>query len=956
MNDRILKVVPTLIVGLGGTGALGVQYAKRKIQKRLAEHVYKEESLKKIPFVEYLVLDTTTQEEFIEELTGDQIINMGHKNLTRVISAMGHDPAYDAISWFPKHIDPGQIDSGARGVRSIGRLCFFLCKPIVERSLRDKIRSITDYSEVDRALKENFSHISLEPESSIDVHLVTSLCGGTGSACLLDVAYLIKNIIEDITKQGTNSVAHLVTTEPFGSETGIGRTTREYLNYNFAISLGEIEHFNRTGAWDITYLDKSRVASKEKPFSIANLLGNKEGESLSKKHICEAIGETIALNSVYPEGRYLKGLIDNMKAHVINSKDVLGNLRTYSSYNTRILTAELDAQTIEASNVFAGQSILDLLVQDGSKVEDVDSLVDHLANRIGASNLPIPGFNFGGFRDFIYRELGISGTPFDAIQRDLKNWAVARRFKAGKTTENWMMQYELVKKSREDRWPNIEDTITDNFIRLKRLVDDEIRRLVMDEARSLRTVEQLLMRIESEITTASGERNSHVESLGDPRTNYDQQMRGAISSGDSQRFGEIAVMRLHMDVTRPIFEQLDKCYLELKKFITDQKRVCAQAVEFIKQTREFLQEERVREFSYTVHSIWTKEIVADRIKAAKKLLAKIFLTKVEDEYLKIQKGSEQVRKGFSFVSYLTEDMRERKILVARLLRNTSKEIIENEIRSSTINFNRDEHGLENPALRTDKIYEFVESASPVWQIDRGGEDIASVSITNCPRNSVLGEIINDLGKNINFSENGSSIRDLLVYRSEHGVSARRLLNIDMAIAAVRRRLTAENKHDMNDLCLDPNWRIESPVPLERIDPLSLFSVGLMIGVIKQRWDSFYFQKANGKEVVLALSTDPNRSPLRHEAYAGFLRLESRGDEDWESLRSGIISARKRYDQDVIMLRKELDQHIVELKKLEVGTKVESEKTHFEDEILALKEHVIEPLDNYIKTKELVVRR
>src|SRR5438094_10362022 len=134
-SNSLIKVSPTLIVGFGGTGSLGVQYAKRKIRRQLRHYAPENKEVpEKIPFIEYLVLDTTSQEEFIEDLPGDEYLNLGHVNVPRFMSFIDRNSAYrEALKWFPRHINPGQIDSGARGVRHIGRLCFF-----------DKMRKIDD--------------------------------------------------------------------------------------------------------------------------------------------------------------------------------------------------------------------------------------------------------------------------------------------------------------------------------------------------------------------------------------------------------------------------------------------------------------------------------------------------------------------------------------------------------------------------------------------------------------------------------------------------------------------------------------------------------------------------------------------------------------------------------------------------------------------------------------------
>lgn len=952
-QNRILKVVPTLIIGLGGTGALGVQYAKRKIEKKIEKYTYSNKVIQKIPFIEYLVLDTTTQEEFIKELTGDQIINMGHKNLTRVINLIGLDPAYDVINWFPDNIDPGQIDSGARGVRSIGRLCFFLSKPIIERSLRDKIRNITDFAEVDRSLKENFKNVSMEPASSIDVHLITSLCGGTGSACLFDTAYLVKEIVENVTKQNTNSIAHLMTMEPFGSESGIGRTTREYLNYNFAVSISELEHFNKTGKWEVKYLDKTTVKSNEKPFSFAYLLGNKEGESLSKKHICEAIGETISLYSVYSESRFLKGLLDNIRAHVINNQDTLGYQRTYSSYNIRILSSELDKQTIEISNLIAGQFIADILLHKATPAimqsEEINSIkyIETCKDNI----------RFERFRDIITLGCNITGSPFDTLHHDLSGGVLKRNSKIAANIDLAMSLYDQYFKAKNEIKSDIQDGIKDAFENFLTELGKNLHRLIVEDCGSLNIISELLDRLESEINVTITHSNKYKNTLGEAGIDYDIKMRLSIEEGKTVEFTNLALQRLHFEVLRPIFQYLIDCYLKLLSTISEQKKSCKNAQDFLREAKELLRERRESEYSFTIHSIWTKELVTEKIKSSKQLMIGKFIDSIKQAYLNTQKGTELECKGIEFIKYFNVNNRERKLITAKFLSEASEETINKEIRSLTMNFNfnRSEEDNEFPALRNDKIYEFVESASAAWQIDRGGEDIASVSITNCPRNSIIGKVINDFGKNISFLEENGSTNELFVFCSEHGVSVRRLLNLKSAIDSVVKRLTSEHKTEISELCLDPGWHVESPIPLERFDPLALFSLGLMFDIIKQKFESFYFINREENVIELSVSININKPCLRKDAFQGFLRLESRDEADWRFLRGSIIEMQEKLktkDELVLKLKNLLSIQIKYLNELKTKTDSKEEKSHLDNEIRAVNFHIIRHIDNYIKSRGL----
>ena len=85
-RNNSLSVAPTLIIGFGGTGALALQYAKQKMRARLKQYAHPgQEMPRKIPFVEYLVLDTTPLEE-----RRDKGRAIGHGGLVLSFSCVLH--------------------------------------------------------------------------------------------------------------------------------------------------------------------------------------------------------------------------------------------------------------------------------------------------------------------------------------------------------------------------------------------------------------------------------------------------------------------------------------------------------------------------------------------------------------------------------------------------------------------------------------------------------------------------------------------------------------------------------------------------------------------------------------------------------------------------------------------------------------------------------------------------
>ena len=978
-----LKFSPTLIVGLGGTGALAVQYIKRKIRKQLKKYARKDVP-EKIPFIEYMVMDTTSQEEFVEYFTGDEHLNLGHINVPRILNGIERNPAYaEALRWFPRHINPGQIDSGARGVRHIGRLCFFDKLPTIERSIRQKVEKISNDTKVDDELKEHFLGLSIDSRT-VDVHIVSSLCGGTGSACLLDTSYLIRDIIYEMLKNGANSTAHLVTTEPFVGDPSINATSREYIRYNFAISLAEIERFmdfdvsvadgepfSGAGRWEVKYLDGRTVSSVEKPFSVTYLLGYKDGKSISKKNICEIIGDTIALHTTHPESRLLKGLVDNAKAHVINQKDAAGKVRAYSSYNTRILSAEFSEQTVEASTVYASEAILEAMC--GSEVAPgLDKVLGELREKTRKQSVKNDRFiyelskeRFTVLYDDVNNEVGINKELFAKVAEILNQQAAAKPWwqrgprapSPADKIDKGRERYNIEKAPRIDRAQMLIRDFGEWVVMVKNELPGKIYSL-LEEGHKLRTVEGALKRLLADVNDIIIDLDVRRQKIAIPQNGDGAWVESAIKKN---QYSDDAVSRLRSDVLIPLYNSFDTGLHQLKEFAETLIEKCDEAEKCLAQTSELLKEKSSRSSSLTESSLWTKEKVVNKIKEKTSTLVQAFVKEMEHQFTVDDKD---VDRRIAFLWHLDPNAPERSKEVLGLLRGVARDVVAKEIQVEEIDFNRGDGEGYQDVIGSEEINRFIERAAPAWQIERSGEDIAEISVTNCPAETKLGRIIANMGKSITFSENSLDNSQIIVFRSEHGVSADRLLNVDLCMDAVRRKLLIEEKAHINDLSLNPEWQIEEPGTAMKVDLVyALFSLGIMFDMILKESESYFFWDEDGKAVIIAESINHARNVERSAAFSKFLRLSSKHDPRFLFLTSRIEEQwGLRRKGDVLPFRDAVLEYI----KLLEGEKLV--KAKFEDkdgalndlaqldrEIASLHRRVIRPLDEHLESERLKMK-
>lgn len=953
-SGEYIHLSPTLIIGLGGTGSLALQYIKRKIRERL--EYYKVGSFpKKIPFIEYLVLDTTAQEEMIEKFPEDEFFNMGHKNISRIISGLEFQSDYNILKWFPRGLDPGQIDSGAGGIRHIGRLCFFLSQPEIANRIKNKIKNITYYPEIKRFLNEHLRNLMIEEGSTINLHIVTSLCGGTGSGCLLDTAYLVKHIISEDLKQGTNSVGHFITTEPFEGEPGVGRSSREYIQYNFAITLSEIEHFTKKeqlDGWRVEYQNSTKVSSNEKPFSIAYLLGYKVGANLNKRHLCEIIGETVALKTVHPDGVRIKGLIDNVKPHVINTEDAKQKRRSYSSYNTRILNIDIDEQMFQAMSTFSAKTIISSICDGVPQTDAIEAAFAQYESSVFAMQTGISKINFESFLDYIksrilVKEEVFTETAYDAI-REVKSSFKRKRDRQLESAASSVDQFCSMRKSEYTK--NTNDLIKElrsNFTALLKETDEKINGYLVKA--SLVFVERLLAHLYWQLEQVTTALEEYLKSGIKSEADYPSRITLAINIRRGEEVARLCAERANADAFSSVLNDLKRTLAEFSDAINRRKEWSSDSRECLRETTRELPDKLMKQRSLTNHYLWTEGALKETIKESKDKFIKKFLTLLEKEY-EGEGGINRDKpdKSICFLPHLKKTSNDSIQTALNLVKQASDEMLRTEIKSNRSLMRQQALGA---------LHEHVDLASPAWQIETVGEDVASISITNCPEDSDAGQVISNMGKNIAFSQSGDSLREYIIFRSEHGISINQLSNIRKCMGAVMRKLMLDDKIRLKDLCLDPSWNVAAPMPVEEvIMQLRLyFSLGLLFGLIKTSMTKWSFLDAARNEKTLLEYRGISGGVKRFEAFEAFLNFdcEANVDTDYLKLQVEQENLRRREDEHIQGYRLDLTQHLDELQNLLASVKDVREQIQLEQELRAIHQclaDVEDYIEKNLKTK------
>ncbi len=182
---------PTLVLGLGGTGVDVLRFFKRRLRE-----AWELGPAEEIPgIIQLLGVDTMPW----ANLPGEEYLHrheyayIGGYNATQVLRHLDNHPTIKAWwNWPPEMVPLGQIHSGARQIRCVGRLSFFRRYRTFWNQLEPKLSRMAAVATIEET--ENRGYPVIREGGIRHIYIVTSLCGGTGSGIFLDVAHKIRHL------------------------------------------------------------------------------------------------------------------------------------------------------------------------------------------------------------------------------------------------------------------------------------------------------------------------------------------------------------------------------------------------------------------------------------------------------------------------------------------------------------------------------------------------------------------------------------------------------------------------------------------------------------------------------------------------------------------------------------------------------------------------------------------
>lgn len=311
--DKLGTYAPTILVGLGGTGAKSLQHVRRMVLERFG-------AVDRLEGVSYLSVDTdvasarptaerTADDPFVREVSFGESERIDVKvNFRDYLgpSLVNHPHVRE---WWDPHLsiaDDFNLEQGAGQIRPLSRLVFFGNR----QKLVDKLDAC-----VQQVKTQANTSPRIDPGQKTRVVIVAGLAGGTGSGMFLDFAALVRQVVPDCTIEG-----YLVTPGVYRGAEGVFPK----IAANGYAALRELNHMMQHPFRVRWGADEREVVERGLFDRVVLFTGtNASGQQLGDAKDCYAlIGEQLFLD--FAEGgmaRWVQGVRINRAQYLMRSVD-----------------------------------------------------------------------------------------------------------------------------------------------------------------------------------------------------------------------------------------------------------------------------------------------------------------------------------------------------------------------------------------------------------------------------------------------------------------------------------------------------------------------------------------------------------------------------------------------------------------------------------------------------------
>ncbi|PGY09474.1 tubulin-like doman-containing protein [Bacillus sp. AFS031507] len=373
---------PMLVIGLGGTGIDALLRLKYQVNRRfkLPEDPLSKKKKDKPSNIEFLAFETNEHDRN-KKYNGigldphKEFVLLSNPEIGSVLSNRSTIEPY-IKDWLSPELSITDGISGASGVRQAGRLLMFTKINQVVTIIQNKMDAVLEGS-----------------GKRLYVFLLTGLSGGTGSGCYLDIAYIIRGIMDK--KFGAKGVdrlsilGYLFTPDVNLSKKGINHHTAEYIQKNGYAALKELDYWMNCDERNERFIQKYgnllTVNSQVPPFNLCHLISgtNTEGKWLENAYdYCMNVTAENITNFMASED---KGSGEEFAIHDYISNirsNIAGMHKPYpANYQYNIIGASMAEIPLEEMTTYIAYKLfekMDNMFEAGPEQSDVEQFAEKL--------------------------------------------------------------------------------------------------------------------------------------------------------------------------------------------------------------------------------------------------------------------------------------------------------------------------------------------------------------------------------------------------------------------------------------------------------------------------------------------------------------------------------------------------------------------------------------------------
>ena len=335
------SMVPTVLVGIGGTGAEVLSRVRRLVEESYG-------SLEKFPIVSFLTVDTDKDYKVTNpESAGSPFkdnekfwARVSGKQVQEIISNLENYPWIN--SWFPGELakNISGLEAGAGQIRACGRFAFFCNYYDIQAKFREACRRVKGHENT--MLDQYGIRVST---NSVNVFLTGSLSGGTGSGMIIDMGYCVRHWLSG---EGSSLVTAIVPMPNAFSGINVG----DRVLANGYAALMELSYFCDERTQYVAQFGSAasnEVRRQTGPFDFTYLVGTKNPATEFKLDaIREIIAQNIFLDLTSDFAPHKRSIRDNIKSAWAN-KDPGGRGYPKNFMSFGLSTVEIPISQIRTS-------------------------------------------------------------------------------------------------------------------------------------------------------------------------------------------------------------------------------------------------------------------------------------------------------------------------------------------------------------------------------------------------------------------------------------------------------------------------------------------------------------------------------------------------------------------------------------------------------------------------------